>query len=79
MASEQDATALLLAAGYRRVFSLVELELGDAARCRGHVGQHLVSRRLPLRGRHAFQPPRRIHRGACLLLTIPLHLCLSAV
>ncbi|QKG18692.1 GCN5-like N-acetyltransferase [Actinomadura verrucosospora] len=29
MASEQDATALLLAAGYRRVFSLVELELGD--------------------------------------------------
>ncbi|WP_327281183.1 GNAT family N-acetyltransferase [Streptomyces sp. NBC_01278] len=28
-ASEQDATALLLAAGYRRVFSLVELELGD--------------------------------------------------
>ncbi|MER7195497.1 GNAT family N-acetyltransferase [Streptomyces flaveolus] len=29
MASEQDATSLLLAAGYRRVFSLVELELGD--------------------------------------------------
>ncbi|MGW6443213.1 GNAT family N-acetyltransferase [Lentzea sp. NPDC055074] len=29
MASEQDATALLLAAGYRRVFSLVEMELGD--------------------------------------------------
>ncbi|MGW2303314.1 GNAT family N-acetyltransferase [Streptomyces sp. NPDC001809] len=29
MLSEQDATALLLAAGYRRVFSLVELELGD--------------------------------------------------
>ena len=29
MASEQDATALLGAAGYRRVFSLVELELGD--------------------------------------------------
>ncbi|MFI9330061.1 GNAT family N-acetyltransferase [Kitasatospora sp. NPDC052868] len=29
MASEQDATALLRAAGYRRVFSLVELELGD--------------------------------------------------
>lgn len=29
MASEQDATALLLAAGYRRVFSLVELELAD--------------------------------------------------
>lgn len=29
MVSEQDATALLLAAGYRRVFSLVELELGD--------------------------------------------------
>ncbi|MFI9584671.1 GNAT family N-acetyltransferase [Streptomyces sp. NPDC052236] len=29
VASEQDATALLLAAGYRRVFSLVELELGD--------------------------------------------------
>ncbi|MGW0185741.1 GNAT family N-acetyltransferase [Streptomyces sp. NPDC003362] len=29
MASEQDATALLLAAGYRRVFSLVELELDD--------------------------------------------------
>ncbi|MFE5898225.1 GNAT family N-acetyltransferase [Streptomyces sp. NPDC056488] len=29
MASEQDTTALLLAAGYRRVFSLVELELGD--------------------------------------------------
>ncbi|WP_399082085.1 GNAT family N-acetyltransferase [Streptomyces sp. BBFR2] len=28
-ASEQDATALLLAAGYRRVFSLVELELSD--------------------------------------------------
>ncbi|MFE9676879.1 GNAT family N-acetyltransferase [Streptomyces sp. NPDC006259] len=28
-ASEEDATALLLAAGYRRVFSLVELELGD--------------------------------------------------
>ncbi|MFJ4795990.1 GNAT family N-acetyltransferase [Kitasatospora purpeofusca] len=28
-ACEQDATALLLAAGYRRVFSLVELELGD--------------------------------------------------
>ncbi|WP_051865002.1 GNAT family N-acetyltransferase [Streptomyces griseus] len=27
--SEQDATALLLEAGYRRVFSLVELELGD--------------------------------------------------
>ncbi|MFH8801019.1 GNAT family N-acetyltransferase [Streptomyces sp. NPDC017936] len=27
--SEQDATALLLAAGYRRAFSLVELELGD--------------------------------------------------
>ncbi|MFJ1753604.1 GNAT family N-acetyltransferase, partial [Kitasatospora sp. NPDC088134] len=27
--SEQDATALLLAAGYRRVFSLVEMELGD--------------------------------------------------
>ncbi|MER5618778.1 GNAT family N-acetyltransferase [Streptomyces sp. NPDC002215] len=29
VASEQDATALLLAAGYRSVFSLVELELGD--------------------------------------------------
>ncbi len=29
MASEQDATTLLLDAGYRRVFSLVELELGD--------------------------------------------------
>jgi mycothiol synthase len=29
MATEQDAAALLLAAGYRRVFSLVELELGD--------------------------------------------------
>lgn len=29
MASEQDATALLLAADYRRVFSLVELKLGD--------------------------------------------------
>jgi mycothiol synthase len=29
VATEQDATALLLAAGYRRVFSLVELELGD--------------------------------------------------
>lgn len=28
-ASEQDATALLLASGYRRVFSLVELELAD--------------------------------------------------
>jgi ribosomal protein S18 acetylase RimI-like enzyme len=28
-AGEQDATALLLAAGYRRVFSLVELELAD--------------------------------------------------
>ncbi|MEV7542471.1 GNAT family N-acetyltransferase [Streptomyces sp. NPDC089915] len=29
MVSERDATALLLAAGYRRVFTLVELELGD--------------------------------------------------
>lgn len=29
MTSEQDATSMLLAAGYRRVFSLVELELGD--------------------------------------------------
>lgn len=29
MLSERDSTALLLAAGYRRVFSLVELELGD--------------------------------------------------
>ncbi|MFF8746976.1 GNAT family N-acetyltransferase [Streptomyces californicus] len=29
MASEQEATALLLDAGYRRVFSLVELELAD--------------------------------------------------
>ncbi|MFG3041331.1 GNAT family N-acetyltransferase [Streptomyces sp. NPDC048330] len=29
MASQQDATALLLDAGYRRVFSLVELELAD--------------------------------------------------
>ncbi|MEV0192270.1 GNAT family N-acetyltransferase [Kitasatospora purpeofusca] len=29
MASEQDATALLLGAGYRPVFSLVELELSD--------------------------------------------------
>jgi GNAT superfamily N-acetyltransferase len=29
MASEEDATALLHAADYRRVFSLVELELGD--------------------------------------------------
>ncbi len=29
LVSEQDATALLLAAGYRPVFSLVELELGD--------------------------------------------------
>ncbi len=29
MASEQDATALLLNNGYRRVFSLVELELSD--------------------------------------------------
>ncbi|BAG19261.1 MULTISPECIES: GNAT family N-acetyltransferase [Streptomyces] len=29
MVSEQDATALLLDAGYRRVFSLVELELAD--------------------------------------------------
>ncbi|NUP45930.1 MAG: GNAT family N-acetyltransferase [Catenulispora sp.] len=29
MASEQDATSLLLTAGYRRVFSLVELGLGD--------------------------------------------------
>ncbi|MGW5122858.1 GNAT family N-acetyltransferase [Streptomyces sp. NPDC004069] len=28
-ASEQDATSLLLAASYRRVFSLVELKLGD--------------------------------------------------
>ncbi|MEV6873457.1 GNAT family N-acetyltransferase [Amycolatopsis sp. NPDC051128] len=32
MASEQDATALLLAAGYRRAFSLVELKLGDLQR-----------------------------------------------
>ncbi|MFG2919467.1 GNAT family N-acetyltransferase [Kitasatospora sp. NPDC048298] len=29
LVSEQDATALLLAAGYRRVFGLVEMELGD--------------------------------------------------
>ncbi|WP_249938542.1 GNAT family N-acetyltransferase [Streptomyces mirabilis] len=29
MASEQEATALLLETGYRRVFSLVELELAD--------------------------------------------------
>ncbi|MFE3181881.1 GNAT family N-acetyltransferase [Streptomyces violascens] len=29
MVSEQDATVLLLAVGYRRVFSLVELELSD--------------------------------------------------
>ncbi|MFF0560847.1 GNAT family N-acetyltransferase [Streptomyces sp. NPDC004266] len=29
MASEQEATALLLESGYRRVFSLVELELAD--------------------------------------------------
>lgn len=29
MASEQEATALLLETGYRRVFSLVELELSD--------------------------------------------------
>ncbi|MEE1758859.1 GNAT family N-acetyltransferase [Streptomyces sp. SP18BB07] len=29
MASEKEATALLLTAGYRRVFSLVELKLGD--------------------------------------------------
>ncbi|MFJ3900371.1 GNAT family N-acetyltransferase [Streptomyces sp. NPDC090025] len=32
LTSEQDATALLLAAGYRRVFSLIELELGDLRR-----------------------------------------------
>lgn len=32
MASEEDATALLLGAGYRRVFSLVELELADLTR-----------------------------------------------
>ncbi len=32
MATEQDATALLLAAGYRRVFSLVELKLDDLRR-----------------------------------------------
>ncbi|RPK44332.1 GNAT family N-acetyltransferase [Streptomyces sp. ADI93-02] len=31
-ASEQDATDLLLTAGYRRVFSLVELELADLGR-----------------------------------------------
>ncbi|MFF5536596.1 GNAT family N-acetyltransferase [Streptomyces cinerochromogenes] len=29
MTSEREATALLLGAGYRRVFSLIELELGD--------------------------------------------------
>lgn len=32
MASERDATALLLETGYRRVFSLVELELADLGR-----------------------------------------------
>lgn len=32
MTSEQDATALLLTASYRRVFSLVELGLGDLQR-----------------------------------------------
>ncbi|MER7939835.1 MULTISPECIES: GNAT family N-acetyltransferase [unclassified Streptomyces] len=34
-ASEQDATELLLTAGYRRVFSLVELELADLDRIPG--------------------------------------------
>ncbi|MFC9124523.1 GNAT family N-acetyltransferase [Streptomyces sp. NPDC057067] len=34
-ASEQDATELLLTAGYRRVFSLVELELADLGRLPG--------------------------------------------
>jgi mycothiol synthase len=29
MATEQDATALLIAAGYRRVFALIELQLSD--------------------------------------------------
>ncbi|MER7689823.1 GNAT family N-acetyltransferase [Streptomyces sp. NPDC097610] len=47
MASEQDATALLQAAGYRRVFSLVELELGDL-------------RQLPEKGS---EPPAGIRTG----------------
>ncbi|MEU9172196.1 GNAT family N-acetyltransferase [Streptomyces sp. NPDC048420] len=41
MASEQDATALLLAADYQRVFSLVELKLGDLGQLPG------LSRELP--------------------------------
>ncbi|MDQ0791746.1 GNAT superfamily N-acetyltransferase [Streptomyces sp. B1I3] len=41
MASEDDATGLLLEAGYRRVFSLVELELADLRRLPGHNG-HLA-------------------------------------
>lgn len=38
-ASEQDATALLLGAGYRRVFSLVELELDDLRQLPEHGGE----------------------------------------
>ncbi|MFE6750713.1 GNAT family N-acetyltransferase [Kitasatospora purpeofusca] len=37
--SEQDATALLLGAGYRRVFSLVELELSDLQQVPGPGGE----------------------------------------
>ncbi|MFJ4188182.1 GNAT family N-acetyltransferase [Kitasatospora sp. NPDC089509] len=38
MASEKDSTELLVATGYRRVFSLVELELPDLRRLPDHNG-----------------------------------------
>lgn len=39
MASEKDSTQLLLETGYRRVFSLVELELADLRRLPEHDGR----------------------------------------
>lgn len=39
MVSEEDSTELLLEIGYRRVFSLVELELADLRRLPEHNGQ----------------------------------------
>ncbi|MEU6923459.1 GNAT family N-acetyltransferase [Streptomyces sp. NPDC046631] len=39
MASEKDSTQLLLESGYRRVFSLVELELADLRRLPEHDGR----------------------------------------
>lgn len=55
MASEEDSTKLLLETGYRRVFSLVELELADLRRLPEH------NRQLPDRIRVGAVEPTHYH------------------